>query len=93
MSNLNVPIELAAEGREGRINVVTFRGNNDVSATYEIWRRHGDSGEWAVHQTTPGQSFEDAGVKPGQYYEYRVRAVSGDNKSEFSESAVTYGRE
>ena len=93
MSNLNVPIELAAEGREGRTNVVKFRGNNEQTAIYEIWRRHGDSGEWALHETISSESFDDAEVKPGQYYEYKVRAVSGEQTSEFSESAVTYGRE
>lgn len=46
---------------------------------------------WLLHATTRRQSFADTPVVPGQFYEYRVRAVGSRSVSNFSYSAVVYG--
>ena len=85
------PSGLTASALPERKIHISFSGNNENG--FEIWRRHGDTVDWYLHATTSEPDFEDADVKPGQYYEYKVRAVSGDAASEFSESAVVYGVE
>jgi hypothetical protein len=95
--NLNIdasiaaPTAITAQPHPGRTIHVEFVGNNESS--FEIWRRHGDTVDWYLHTTTSDAAFDDADVKPGQYYEYKVRAVRGDSASEFSGSAVAYGAE
>ncbi len=84
------PTSLAALAQPGGTIRVEFSGGG---GQYEIWRRHGDSGEWGLHATTEGFTFEDSPVDAGQYYEYKVRAVGGGGVSEFSGSAVVYGTE
>ena len=88
---LNAPSSILATAQPGGTIRLEFSGG--TSGEYEIWRRHGDSGDWGLHSTTGSGTFEDSPVKPGQYYEYRVRAKSGDAVSDFSESAVAYGIE
>lgn len=86
------PSELSAFGYSNGVNKVKFKGNNRLnSVVYEIWRRHGDTAGWALHATTKKQSFIDAPVSPGQYYEYKVRASAAKSTSNFSNSAVVYG--
>ena len=90
-STLPVPTAVTAKGLPGRTIHIEFGGNNESS--FEIWRRHGDTVDWYLHATTNDAVFDDSDVKPGQYYEYKVRAVRGDSVSEFSRSAVVYGAE
>ena len=86
------PTNLSAFGYSNGVNTIRFSGNNKAGqVVYEIWRRHGDTAQWALHATTKKQRFNDSGVKPGQYYEYRVRAVASKSISQFSNSAVVYG--
>lgn len=86
------PTGLAVEGFSNGINKGRFSGNNSVgSVVYDIWRRQGDEGPWVPHMLTKKQTFKDIGVTPGQYYEYRVRAVASSSISDFSNSAVVYG--
>lgn len=87
------PTDLSVAGFSNGVNRGRFTGNNKNGlVTYEIWRRHGDEGPWAVHMLTRKQSFVDnTGVTPGQYYEYKVRAVAANTISNFSNSAVVYG--
>lgn len=89
---LPAPSGLSAKGLPGAVNELQFGGGGD-DITFEIWRRHGDTVDWYLHATTSEPSFTDAEVKPGQYYEYKVRAVQGESVSEFSPSAVAYGAE
>ncbi len=85
------PTGLTAKGLPGAVNQIAFGGEGgDVS--FEIWRRHGDTVDWYLHATTKEPNFDDSPVKPGQYYEYKVRAVRGDAVSEFTPSAVVYGK-
>lgn len=87
-----VPSRLAATGTSNGVNTVRFSGNNrNGTVTYEIWRRQGDEGPWGIITTTRRQSAIDTPVTPGQYYEYKVRAVAATSVSEFSNSAVVYG--
>jgi hypothetical protein len=90
-STVPAPAAITAKGLPGRTNHIEFGGNNETS--FEIWRRHGDTVDWYLHATTNDTAYEDSDVKPGQYYEYKVRAVRGGLASEFSGSAVVYGAE
>ena len=90
-STLPVPTAVTAKGLPGRTIHIEFGGHNESS--FEIWRRHGDTVDWYLHATPNAAVFDDSDVKPGQYYEYKVRAVRGDSVSEFSRSAVVYGAE
>jgi hypothetical protein len=86
------PTELSAFGYSNGVNTIKYKGNNAPnSVVYEIWRRQGDTGELILHATTKKQSFEDTPVTPGQYYEYKVRAVASKSVSNFSNPAVVYG--
>jgi hypothetical protein len=86
------PTNLSAFGYSNGVNQVRFSGNNRIGfVTYEIWRRQGDTGDWRLHGTTKRQRFEDTGVVPGQYYEYKVRARAATSVSNFSNSGVVYG--
>jgi hypothetical protein len=89
---LQPPQGLSAKALAGSVIEVTF-GDGGGGVDYEIWRRHGDTVDWYLHATTSDPGFSDCEVKPGQYYEYKVRAVRGDAVSEFSPSAVAYGAE
>ena len=86
----DAPKSLAASAQPGGTIRLEFSGG-EAGLQYEIWRRHGDSGEWGLHATTGEGLFEDSPVDSGQYYEYKVRAVAGGSESEFSPSAVAYG--
>ena len=86
------PTELSAVGFSNGVNTGSFSGNNsNRSVVYDIWRREGDTGIWHPHTFTKKQTFRDEGITPGQYYEYRVRAVAARTISDFSNSAVVYG--
>lgn len=86
------PTELSAFGYSNGVNTLKFKGNNrSGSVVYEIWRREGETGTWAVLSTAKKQSFTDTPVVPGQLYEYKVRATAARSVSNFSNSAVIYG--
>lgn len=86
------PTELSAFGFSNGVNQIKFKGNNRVnSVVFEVWRRQGDTGAWALLATTRKQLFTDSPVTPGQYYEYRVRAKAAKSISHFSNSSVVYG--
>ena len=86
------PTELSAFGYSNAVNVIKWKGNNRLgSVVYEVWRRQGDTGTWALLATTKKQSFTDAPVTPGQYYEYKARASAAKSVSHFSNAAVVYG--
>jgi hypothetical protein len=86
------PTEMSVSGTSNGVNTGVFSGNNrSGSVMYEIWRREGDEGQWHQHLLTKRQRFTDTGITPGQYYEYRVRAVAAQTVSNFSNSAVVYG--
>ena len=91
--NLQAPAGIAASAVSEGINKIDFTvGDAPPEVVYEVWRRHGDTVDWYPHATTTNPSFEDSDVEPGQYYEYKIRAVHGESASEFSESAVVYGK-
>ncbi len=91
-TRLQTPAGLSATAAaEGIIRLqFEFEGADDIR--FEIWRRHGDTVDWYLHTTTGERGFDDSPVEPGQYYEYKVRAVRGGAVSEFTPSAVVYGK-
>jgi hypothetical protein len=87
-----IPSNLGVIGYSNQVIKGQFTGNNKSgTVVYEIWRREGDEGAWGLHLQTKKQSFSDPGVTPGQYYEYKVRAVAARNASDFSNTSVAYG--
>ena len=88
--NLQAPNKPSAIAASEGTNRIDFAADGGV--TYEVWRRHGDTVDWYLHATTAEPVFEDSDVEPGQYYEYKIRAVRGDSTSEFSQSSVVYGK-
>ena len=87
-----VPTTLGVLGYSNHTNKGQFTGNNKPSSVvYEVFRREGDEGPWLLRLQTRKQTFTDENVTPGQYYEYKVRAVAAKNVSDFSNSAVVYG--
>jgi hypothetical protein len=86
------PTELSVTGFSNGITKGAFVGNNTRgNVVYDVWRREGDDGPWAAHTVTRKQTFKDTGVTPGQYYEYRVRAIGSTSISDWSNSAIVYG--
>jgi hypothetical protein len=86
------PVDLSVFGTSNGLNAGRFTGNNKpASVQYEVWRREGAEGEWMLLKTATKQSFTDWPVKPGQYYEYKVRAKAATDISAFSGTAVVYG--
>jgi hypothetical protein len=84
------PSDLVVTGTSNGVNRLKFLGNNRrVSVRYEIWRR--ERGPWAILTSITRQVYHDTPVKPGQYYEYRVRALAAGSVSDFSNTAVVYG--
>ncbi len=54
------PTDLSAFGYSNGVNQLKFKGNNRAgTVVYEIWRRQGDTGAWALLSTTKKQSFDD----------------------------------
>jgi hypothetical protein len=87
-----IPSDLAVEGFSNHENRGRFKGNNKSgSVSYEVWRREGDEGPWVLRLSTRKQRFTEFDATPGQYYEYKIRAVAARNVSGFSNSAVVYG--
>ena len=56
-----------------------------------MWRLNGDTAPWGIIGTTRRQLYIDTPVVPGEYYNYKVRAVAATNVSDFSNVAVVYG--
>ena len=91
---LRPPAAPTASGLPNRKNKIELGSYEPADGVmFEIWRRHGDTVDWYLHATSSDPNYEDSDVKPGQYYEYKVRAMRGDAVSEFSPSAVAYGAE
>jgi hypothetical protein len=87
------PEHLSVSGISIGLNTGVFTGNNIAGrVTYEIWRRLSADGEWTIVGTTTKQKFTDMPVKPGQFYQYKVRAVASRSTSHFSNPAVVYGK-
>lgn len=86
------PSGLTATGTSNGVNRLTYTGNNKpTTVVYEIWRREGDDGPWSFLVSVKRQVHLDMPVTPGQYYEYKVRAVAAQSTSNFSNTAVVYG--
>lgn len=86
------PTELSATGASNGVNRLTFSGNNRSGrVVYEIYRRERSDGRWDYLNSTGKQRYTDTTVTPGQYYEYKVRAVAAKTVSNYSNPAVVYG--
>ncbi len=91
-NELTTPTDLSAKAGDSLIRLEFRCEGSGGELDYEIWRRHGDTVDWYLHATILECGFDDSPVEPGQYYEYKVRAVRGDAVSEFTPSAVVYGK-
>ncbi|MBX3283507.1 MAG: fibronectin type III domain-containing protein [Acidobacteria bacterium] len=81
------PCDAVAQNRR-----IEIRFQNKDARTIEIWRREGDTTGWELITTTTRSRYTDRPIKPGQYYEYRIRTVEGKEVSDFSPSTVVYGK-
>lgn len=52
---------------------------------------NGDTAPYGIIATLKKQSYLNTPVTPGEYYNYKVRAVAATNYSAFSNVAVVYG--
>ena len=87
-----MPLALKVTPFTNAVNKGKFKGNNTSgSVMFEVWRREGDDGIWALHMPLKTSRFSDEGVTPGQYYEYKVRARAAKTVSDFTPTAVCYG--
>jgi hypothetical protein len=91
-NELNAPAGVSATAAGPGINRIEFSTSGENDVAYEVWRRHGDTVDWYLHATIDTSAFEDSAVTAGQYYEYKVRATRSGEVSEFSASAVVYGK-
>jgi hypothetical protein len=79
------PDRLSVTDKGGGVNEIKYRGNNTPnSVNYEIHRRSGKNGEWALLTVVTKQSYVDTLDNPGTHYEYKVRAAASSNTSSFS---------
>ncbi len=86
------PTDLTAVGYSNGVNKIRYNGNNRYGLVmYEIWRRDSNTGVWRTHSLNTRQTFIDSPVVPGQFYQYRVRAVAAQTISHYSNTAVVYG--
>lgn len=74
----------------------TFKSNSTVKVTwsavtgateYEVYRKVG-SKTYSKRTTTTGTSFTDTKLIGGKKYKYKIRAIDGNAKSDFSDNAV-----
>jgi hypothetical protein len=79
------PDKLSVRDRGYGVNEIRFEGNNPVNrVNYEIWRREGKSGPWAMVASIRKQKFIDEPENKNSYYEYKVRAAAATSVSAFS---------
>ena len=56
----------------------------DGAQKYEVYRATSKSGKYTLIKTTTGTSLTNTSTTAGKTYYYKVRAIAGDNKGEFS---------
>lgn len=79
------PNKLSVTDRGYGVNEIRFEGNNPVNrVNYEIWRREGKSGPWAMVASIRKQKYIDHPENKNSYYEYKVRAAAATSVSAFS---------
>lgn len=85
------PTDVSVIGSSNGVNTIIFRGNHVfASVVYEIYRRPDRSAPWVLIGTARKQAYADTPVTPGQFYEYKVRAVAARTRSNFSDVGVIY---
>lgn len=87
----NDPADLVVTGMSNGVNVVSFDGNNTSQVVkYEIWRRGRGDKKWAFLGNSSRQTYFDQPVVPGDFYEYKVRAIGSHNESNWSNVGSVY---
>jgi hypothetical protein len=87
------PTNLAAAGYSNGVNQLKWSGNNATgSVTYVIEAKIGDTAPYVMVGTSTRQSFKHTGFRPGEFYQYQVRAQAARGLvSDWSNEAVVYG--
>jgi hypothetical protein len=87
------PTRLAGFGYSNGVNRLTFQGNNQPgSVVYIVEAKTEGDGPFAMIGTCTKQSFKHTGIRPGQFYRYRIRAQASRSQfSDYSNETVVYG--
>ena len=85
----NPPTNLRSSAVLG-VNVIRFDGNNKLPVRYEVYRLYGDTVDYYLWRVTDSTVLIDDDVVAGQYYQYKVRAVSRRGVSAFSNVTMLY---
>lgn len=90
----NVPVaptDLIVEGRSNGINYIKWNaGGNKPRTTFILEAKTGNSADYAFVKALTKTRYEHKNQTPGVRVFYRVKAVSGDLESAYSNEAVVY---
>lgn len=84
--NITTPGGLVAEGKSTSEVSLKWTDKSDGELGFEIWRRVSETGaKWVMATVTAAnaESFTDVGLRPSTSYDYKVRAVSDQGRSEY----------
>ena len=86
------PQQLSVTGFSNGINALRFVGNNTPNTvTYIVEAKTPASERYSIVGASKAQQFKHTGVRPGTFYQYRVRAQSARGSvSDWSNEAVVY---
>jgi hypothetical protein len=88
-----MPTALDATGFSYGVNKLSWTRNNpNGSVMFVIEYKTSRQGPYSYLATVTSRKYEHKNVTPGQFYQYRVKAVTlGGDESDWSNEAVVYG--
>lgn len=92
VSSAETPMELVAMPHADGTNTLKWKANGNKPGTqYLLEAKVGESGAWALIDSTTRTSYPHTGQIPGQKVRYRVHAKRSDRISGYSNEAGVYG--
>lgn len=86
------PINVTATSISGGIRVSWSPPASGLTPTsYELQRTYAADGVWSVKSTQTGTTYDDTDVAAGVAKWYRVVAINGSNRSDYSSTVTTVG--
>ncbi len=94
--NITAPTNFEGISATPAENTLTWTDASDNEGGFEIWRRKQVGSSWSswemVTITAPNvTSFDDTGVEPTVSYQYKIRAVSHEGRSDYTPSEANTG--
>jgi len=81
------PTDLSAAAvSDSRINLI-WTDNSSIESGYAIWRKLGEGGTYSQVATVEAESYADRNLSASTSYYYKVRAISSNSSSDFSNEA------